>query len=248
MKVILSGLTAAGKTTHTRLLATELRIDALHTTDLLLSALGQSVEDGHTWLRRLKEVEHSRDRDQSADDLVDAALSACLASGQDCVIDSWALPWRSGSETLNIWIGSDRYSRAVKCRVSHLQEKVLAIDEAMSHVDEKDTLTRHRFVHRYGFDIFADRAPFQVVMDNSHLIIHPTPADAETGIKIFHDALVAVVKAWRDSTPTALDSFLRTASDQSRACVVNLSQSYLAAINWPGCVDAAPLMVPVRII
>ncbi|PZG15242.1 cytidylate kinase [Micromonospora craterilacus] len=221
-RVILSGLTAAGKTTHAALLAKHLGHESIHITDLLLSELGGGFGSSEgVWFHRMAEIESLRDGGD-VDDRVDRILSDVVRNRDGVVVDAWALPWYFTEPAIRIWIGSDRLSRSWKCAVSSPAEVALGPTGCAKLVDEKDRLTRQRFLRRYDFDIFSDRDVFDFVLDNSHLIDAPTRASADVGIDKFHRVLVACVEAGSSGDPGPLRALVNNADPDLRSSVVRV--------------------------
>ncbi|RKR87278.1 cytidylate kinase [Micromonospora pisi] len=244
-RIIISGLTAAGKTTHTALLADELRYDRLHITDLLLQELdgGQGSSVG-VWFHRMAEIESLRDGGD-ADDRVDNILRESMLRHDDLVVDAWALPWYSSGEAIRIWIGSDRLSRAWKCAVSSPAERSMSQVECVRLIDEKDDLSRRRFLGRYGFDLYSDRSPFDFVLDNSHLIAEPSRSSADLGISRFHKVVVACAQAAMSGCFDPLQKILDDPDPALGACLVGLGATY--ADLWAGdLTSASRCIVPSR--
>jgi cytidylate kinase len=185
MRVILSGLTAAGKTTHARLLAEEL--------DCPCFSAGQLLAELHSSELRgwVPEVDRHRAGDTSLDLRLDALALETLIGHDDCVMDAWALPWfATGVDAVRVWIESDLHSRILKATVSELREgRVSSYDRRRAVVTDKDDFSRQRFAAIHQFDLFTDRAPFDVVVDNSHFIQTPTIAASDAGIERFQPVL-----------------------------------------------------------
>ncbi|WP_018681500.1 cytidylate kinase family protein [Actinokineospora enzanensis] len=200
MNVTISGLTAAGKTTHALLLARELDYDYVSASSLLLSALGVSAGGRNTlWATGLSTVERMRDARPVDRDLNDRLRNE-LRTRDRTVFDSWAAPWLSEGGCVRVFIESDRPSRARKARVS--QEPCgpfLTQRECGALLDTKDTTTAERLLPLLGLDIRRDRTVFDVVMDNSALIEAPTVTAARRGIAQFHPELVTAVRAILDT-------------------------------------------------
>lgn len=229
--IVLSGLTAAGKTTHAALLASALGVDALHATDILVRELAADERSvGDVWFRRMRELESLRDH-SDVDDRVDAELTALVAAARGGpVVDSWAFPWYWKGEALRIWMGSDRLSRAWKCSVSARPAKNLSTEECAALIDEKDEASRERFLERYGFDLYTDRTVFDFVLDNSHLICAPTSEASRRGIRDFHTVLSACVES---GTSGESEPLRRTLTDERLGpCVVGIGERLAAEWGW----------------
>ncbi|MFB7241078.1 cytidylate kinase [Streptomyces populi] len=194
-KIVISGLTAAGKTTHTKLLAETLGFRAVHFTDLLLGELRlEAGSADQVWFSRLREIESMR-AGGFADRRADESIAALLETDEPMVVDAVLAPWLHPGRQINVWLGSDRASRAWKCSVSRLPG-VISTDDSLRLLDEKDAFTRAYLWRERKVDLYTDRSCFDLVLDNSHLIGEPTLDAAREGIRELHQVLLAYVD-WR---------------------------------------------------
>lgn len=173
MNLVISGLTAAGKTTHSRLLAGRLGLQYVSASQLLAASAGIHVgETEHWWRSRGRTVAAAR-QGSSLDEEVDRELIALSHAAENAVFDAWALPWTSNAEMIRVWLKSDFSSRCRKCFVSHLSEAI-SYDECAAIVEDKDAESHAIFERLYGFDLFHDHDDFDVILDLSKLIPEPT--------------------------------------------------------------------------
>jgi cytidylate kinase len=219
--VVLSGLTAAGKTTHTRRLAAELGWPSLHATEILLGEIDPGASSDSEWFTRLAEIESMRDGGQ-IDDRVDELILARIRTSSALVVDSWALPWYGPKDLINIWIGSDRLSRAWKCQVSRLPLTDFSSEQCAALIDDKDQASRERFLYRYGFDLFSNRTPFDFVLDNSHLITAPTRASSDNGIARFGAVISACAQLMVGGDTAGFMSVMESQDRDLRSCIVRI--------------------------
>ncbi len=221
--MLLSGLTAAGKTTHSLHLAHALGYPCLHFTKLLLQELGMPTDDeNQLWFQRMREVEALRG-DGKIEEAIDGRIVDAVRESDRLVVDSILGPWLVPDGPMCVWIGSDRLSRAWKCQFSASSVAGVDTPAAAAHIDEKDGLTRARFLASRGVDIYTDRTPFDFVLDNSHLISAPTKEAVRYGIRIFHKVLYACVVSLATDDPSLLLSLLRRGSPPECACVLAVS-------------------------
>lgn len=195
MNIIISGLTAAGKTTHALLLARRLGYDYVSASQLMLSRLGIEPDESNTlWATRMAEVEKRRDN-RPVDQELNEYLALHLQQRDNAVFDSWSGAWLyRGPQCLRVWIESDRQSRAIKARVSQYPHgPILPLAACQALVDEKDDTTAARLRPLLGSDVRHDRTPFDLVLDNSALIDEPSVESARRGISRFHDWLIHAV-------------------------------------------------------
>jgi len=196
MRVAFSGLTAAGKTTHSQLLAASLGATWFGATEILAALAGVTAGplDGVFMTAAGAQIEQARDGDH-LDYELDRRLVARMQDEPHAVADAWALPWLiTGDSVTRVWIQSDEESRTRKCSVSHLPALQMSLAESRAHIASKDQTTRERFGRMYGFDLFMDHSEFDVVLCNSALIPLPTRMAADAGIKEFEPIVLAAVR------------------------------------------------------
>jgi cytidylate kinase len=188
--IAFAGLTAAGKTTHARRLATELGYDFVSATDVVLDLLGIEAPSEGVWFERFDEIRSAR-ADDAVDVELDRRLEAMAADRQATVFDTWALAWLSPSPLLRVWIESDLPSRARKCLVSQRRTR-LSLTDCRDLAAAKDADTRAGFLRRHGFDLFIDRERYDLIVCNTHLIPSATAECADRGIEAFAPVLLTL--------------------------------------------------------
>jgi cytidylate kinase len=195
MNITISGLTAAGKTTHARLLASTLGYSYVSGSAVLAAAAGLSVDSDRDWW-----IPHGAALSglRACDDLdreVDRRLVAWSHRESHVVFDAWALPWLSKAPMLRIWLQSEDGSRDRKCVVSHMGSRPVTLEDARAIIVEKDAESREIFRRLYGFDLFIEHDCFDVVLDLSRLIPKPTRECSATSVRRADAALSAIVLA-----------------------------------------------------
>jgi len=199
--IVVSGLTAAGKTTHARLLANWLDYRYISATQIMLEIAGYSEKtiEG-IWLRGDPNIRSILTSVSVARKLTDT-LVRLAATENFMVFDAWGLSWAYQGPLVRLWIDSDRLSRSWKCYVSQGPSPSLSVVECAKLVDDKDLQTRSLFQNEYDIDIFSDRSVFDVILDNSWLIREPTRDAADRGIRDFDVVLRTVVQRFRSGEP-----------------------------------------------
>jgi cytidylate kinase len=196
INIAFAGLTAAGKTTHARRLATDLGYDYVSATDILFQILRMPAA-AHPWFTQAAEVSTAR-QSGAVDAELEARLADLAATRARTVFDSWALAWICPVPLVRIWIESDLPSRTRKCLVS-LGDEPRPVAECEAVLRDKDDYNRAMFRRRHGFDLFNDRDRYHAVLCNSHLIPAATGQAARRGIEAFapvvRDTALAVMSA-----------------------------------------------------
>lgn len=200
--IAFAGLTAAGKTTHAKRLATELGYKYVSATDILLEILGIGDASETIWPKRLAEINAAR-RDGSVDTELEERLLSMSRTCQRTVFDTWALAWIGDAPLVRVWIESDLESRVRKCIVSQRGSR-MSPQEGTTLLNEKDLFNRWAFQQRHGYDLFVDRQRYDLVVDNSHLIPVATEAAARIGIETLASLLnVAATSVMNSDLSTA---------------------------------------------
>jgi cytidylate kinase len=198
--IAICGLTAAGKTTHAKLLAAELGFGYVSGTGTLARLLGLSVtEDPPYWPDIEAQVAERRTDDTDRE--LEAELLEKATNAERQVFDVWALPWTSEDPGLiRIWIESTLQSRVWKCRVSQGDNAPWTLQRCRDFVETKDEDNHRLFRRTPGFDLYRQRDVFNVALDNSGLISAPTRAAADAGIASFAPVMRAVTELCHGKT------------------------------------------------
>jgi cytidylate kinase len=191
VRIVISGLTAAGKTTLARRLADQFTLDYVSASTILRQTLGDT-SDHWTPALDLRRNDLSLERD------VDQLVQEAFQQSEHAVFDCWGLPWISVEATVPavfVWIESDLESRFRKCFVSYLERgDPKTYDECRDIVISKDDKSRDIFMTNRGFDIYSDRSPFNIVLDASSLIPRADLESAYRGAHILHRAFLHGLK------------------------------------------------------
>lgn len=167
--IVFSGYTAAGKTTHSRLLAQALGYRHVWAAGLLLERLGYEDiprSESELWFHHFASIEERRGS-SDADSWVDEQL-VTIATQDNVIIDSRFLPWLPASSTLNIWLESNLPSRARKCHGSVAEvEPVPTLTECAVHVHDKDGRDIARVASTYQGVFGPDPLRHQLIIDIS---------------------------------------------------------------------------------
>jgi cytidylate kinase len=197
MGILVSGLTAAGKTTHSRLIADDLGWEYVSMATIMRSVirdyLGEDVveDQASEWSPQIDELRaHKREMDLEAD----RRMSSLVASRNRIVVDAWAQPWLcERTDFLRLWIESDDCSRSMKYVVSCERARKLPAEDPADFLWRKDEFSRQLFGEMYGIQFGADSDKFDVVFDNTEFIREPTVPDSDLGISLSHPLLRRVI-------------------------------------------------------
>jgi cytidylate kinase len=185
INIAICGLSAAGKTTHAKLLERELGYRYVSGTGALARMLNIPImQDPPAWMDIAEAV--ARVRRDDTDLNLEEHLVELESTRTGQIFDVWALPWTSQNKRLvRIWLESTAISRALKCYVSQGSSPSRSVRECLSYIENKDAENRGLFERTQGFDLFKDRDVFQIILDNSGFITHPTETAANAGIDAF---------------------------------------------------------------
>lgn len=192
MKIVISGLTAAGKTTHGALLAEQLGF-RFHSSTLTLAQIVAERSARPVQPRWDPAMDEARLADVGIDEELDQRMVHLLDSPGDAVIDACMLPWVAPSaEHLYVWLDSGLASRVRKCFVSHLEDGVTWGD-ARARVLSKDRVTVGQLLKSTGHALNPDPRLFHLIVSNGDTIPQPTLACAQEGIEMFAPVFRAAV-------------------------------------------------------
>ncbi|MGC8533515.1 MAG: (d)CMP kinase [Candidatus Parvarchaeum sp.] len=179
MKVIVSGLTASGKSSVATSLALNFGIEYFSASSKLKTLLPK--KDFMVWeSKKGIEAVKFRLKNPQYDKRLDSFILSFFRTKKDIVIDSWVAPWKiKDKETVKIYIKADENIRAK--RVS-IRDKI-SFSEALRFMKQKDLLTKKIYKKIYGIEIDKDLTPFNLVIDSSEL-------DLESVVRICSDYIM----------------------------------------------------------
>ena len=188
MKIFLSGWTAAGKTTHARLLAAQTGWPCLHMSTIMRATIRHDRQTNHREWR--PDDDTMRGNDPHIDRHVDNIMSGLIKDHPDVIVDAWLQPWLyQGSDALRLWIESDVRSRCAKAAVSHLRAGRRPHASLATEIAAKDDFSVRHFRQLYHMRFGYDHDVFDLRLDNSKYIERATIEDSDAGILKFHGAL-----------------------------------------------------------
>ncbi|MDB5164825.1 MAG: Cytidylate kinaselike [Candidatus Saccharibacteria bacterium] len=189
--IAFAGLTAAGKTTHAKLLAEDLGYEYVSATEIILELTGLKGDPNKAWLNNYDQIEKAREGD-GIDIELERRVTDLASSKDGLILDTWAMAYIFKGPLIRIWLESDRVSRARKCYVSQGEEKARDIDACEELVARKDTETRDKFQNRLKFDLFTDMTRYDAIIDNTRFIPQATDAISKEGIRQFRPVVLDV--------------------------------------------------------
>lgn len=160
--IIISGLTAAGKTTHSLIVADRFELRYVGASMLALEAAGMTPGEvaPDFWLtsmgiRILHDVGPS----------IDNRLLAYEEDGISTVFDCFFLPWLHRSPALSIWLESSLESRLLKAEISHGGESRFNGDSLRRALIRKDDDAARMLNSLVQANLYSDRQPFDHILD-----------------------------------------------------------------------------------
>jgi len=206
VNIMICGLTAAGKTTHARRLARERGLRYVSAVEAIAAISGTGkvqATDSTFWTSPDGQKLDARRRQEAwIDEQLDQELKRLSLDSVPSVFDTFGLPWISPAPAIRVWLESSYESRLLKAAVSHLGDPDVRQEDLPEVIRNKDQFIRDDFLKRYGFDIFQDRAVFDVVIDISPYIKEATFVASEASIRLSHEVLEEALGAI-DSTSTS---------------------------------------------
>ena len=165
MRVIVSGLTASGKSSVATSLALNFGIEYFSASSKLRDL--PPKKDFMVWESK-KGIDAVKFRlnNPQYDKKLDSFILSHFKSKNDVILDSWVAPWKiKDKETIKIYIKAEESVRAK--RVS-IRDKI-RLEDAYKFMKQKDTLTKSIYKKIYKIEIDKDFTPFNLVVDSSNI-------------------------------------------------------------------------------
>ncbi|MBI2174554.1 MAG: hypothetical protein HYU33_05100 [Candidatus Omnitrophica bacterium] len=201
--IIISGLTAAGKTTHSKILAERFRLRYVGASMLALGRKNidpQEISPDY-WLT---DEGISLLHDVGPD--IDQALLELESDGVQTVFDCFFLPWLRHRPALCIWLESDFESRILKAIVSHQGRGRFSGKELRERMRFKDDHSARMLKGQFGHDLYSDKQPFAHVIDISGFICEATSEASRASIRSVNLILEPIVEAYLSATAKVYSS------------------------------------------
>ena len=198
--IIVSGFTAAGKTTHARLLATALGWRYIGMSQIRSLCVPGSATEREEWVeggdvRRAANISLDLEMDHRLKDHIDRLEIPV-------VVDAWLQPWLCElSNATRVWLGSDFDSRVLKARVSRLRSGLGPSPSIDATIAQKDDFSIAHFRRVYGVDFGPDPTVFDLLLDNTGYIAEATIRSSDDGINRFAAVFNARVSALVEARP-----------------------------------------------
>jgi cytidylate kinase len=188
--IIISGLTAAGKTTHAKLLCEEYGLRYISASQILFNLAGIEGQQSFDFWLTPRGRELSRRMSWTE---IDNEFRRLESELDRTVFDCQSLPWLRTKECMVIWIESSLTSRVMKAIVSYKGQSTLTSGEVEEGVKSKDRFAREQILTNYNIDLFQDREPFNFIVDISSFITAPTEEASRLSIQNAQEILSSAV-------------------------------------------------------
>ncbi|MGH3873547.1 MAG: cytidylate kinase family protein [Pseudonocardiaceae bacterium] len=188
---MISGLTAAGKTTHGKLLAEDLGWAYFDIASVRKSILGNKLDAAERYREWTPAHDKLRAADPSIDLRADHLMTRIMSERANVVVDAWLQPWiYRRDDALRIWIESSAETRLMKAEVAALRRGEAVSCDIRNSLAAKDEFSRIHFHRLYSIELFGDPSVFSVLIDNSEYIDEPSIAKSDAGIAAFRQVLL----------------------------------------------------------
>ncbi|MFI1353627.1 cytidylate kinase family protein [Streptomyces sp. NPDC020898] len=194
MNIVISGLTASGKTKFGLDLARQLGFDYVSASQILLDRLGVPLGARHEiWGDGFEAVTQLRDRSE-VDRRLDTEMTELIGRLDHTVFDSWALPWFADRSAIKIWLACDQRTRHLKARSPHPISERHSLQHYAQIVDRKDQDSRNRFQKLYGFTYGPNPEVFDCILDSTEYYVDSPTIHSEQRANEFSSLLLREVK------------------------------------------------------
>lgn len=167
MKIIISGLTASGKTFVGKSLAKSLKIEFLNASTILKEIAKEYnfKTAGENWYDSAEGMKFAKYRLENPEiDLeLDKRLLYILNSKQNFVVSSWVLPWLFKNKCIKIWLEAKKRVRAKRLA----DRDKISFERAMEIIEFRDSLNEKLYKKIYGVEIGPDKKLFDFIYENS---------------------------------------------------------------------------------
>ncbi len=165
MRIIISGLTASGKSTLSHGLSESLGLEYFSASSKLRELMPPREFEFWESQKGLDAIRF-RLKHPQYDKALDNYIIRNIKTNDNIILDSWVAPWKVNvPSTIKIYLKVDVEERAR--RVS--KRDGIESASALKLMKEKDRLTAKVYKNIYSIDIIKDLTPFNFVVDSTHL-------------------------------------------------------------------------------
>jgi CMP/dCMP kinase len=210
--VCISGLTAAGKTTHCLLLSGEFGLTFVSGSQVRLFQSGVfPIQQKDFWVT----AEGKSLWKEEVFERVEVELLRLESLATGYVFDTFTMPWLHRAPSLCIWLESDLSSRAIKSLISHRGLTSFTLDTYAEKIRNKDDATLAIYKRLYDISIEANQAKFDLVFDISSFITGPSLDGSLRSIARAHRLIRAATGYYLTRTDAFLEELRREAADNA---------------------------------